>query len=388
VFGEEIIGIKEQEPENFKSTTPNCQKIMPTLVTATLAVHLILLVLSVATFENEASPQLRWLTEHDMKMSEEAGYSYLDRLSQLEDELLRDGHYVKSASPFFSMAQFKRANPEAQELGKKALRMLEATRFLKSELGLTEQQSQAALRLSSNFSIINNTCLTPTICSSSAKYRSINGTCNNLNLTNLGAANTDYRRFTPPNYSDGIQTPRLASNGSSLPSARLVSVIVFNNNDVPLSNNTLALMQFGQFINHDMELTPTFTYSNGSDITCCTSTGGTLNASQLYPACLPISIPTNDKFFNAPVYLRNCMNFVRSVAGPRLDCSLGYADQLNSNTHWLDASTVYGSSNSTLSTLRSYKGGLLLMTNDTVNHRYLLPQKSNCTISPCFYCGI
>ena len=68
-----------------------------------------------------------------MRLSEEAGLSYVDRLTQLEEELLRDGHYVQSGSPFYSMAQFKRANPEARELGQKAIRMLESTRFIKNE---------------------------------------------------------------------------------------------------------------------------------------------------------------------------------------------------------------------------------------------------------------
>ena len=67
---------------------------------------------------------------------------------------------------------------------------------------------------------------------------------------------------------------------------------------------------------------------NGTAITCCTTSGASLSASQLHPSCLPISIPVDDKFFNKPVYLRNCMNFVRSAVGPRLDCSLGYADQV------------------------------------------------------------
>jgi hypothetical protein len=78
-------------------------------------------------------PGLRSLTEYEMRMSEEAGHSYVDRLAQLEEELLRDGHYVKSGSPFYSMSQFKRANPEAHALNQKALRMLEASRFLKNE---------------------------------------------------------------------------------------------------------------------------------------------------------------------------------------------------------------------------------------------------------------
>jgi hypothetical protein len=69
-----------------------------------------------------------------MRLSEEAGYSYVDRLIQLEDELYAQGHYVKEGSPFYRMAQFKKANPEARELGQKALRQLEAAQFLKKEL--------------------------------------------------------------------------------------------------------------------------------------------------------------------------------------------------------------------------------------------------------------
>jgi hypothetical protein len=73
---------------------------------------------------------LRSLTDDEMRMSEEAGHSYVDRLAQLEEELLSQGQYVQSGSPFYSMSQFKRANPEAREIGQKALRQLEATRYL------------------------------------------------------------------------------------------------------------------------------------------------------------------------------------------------------------------------------------------------------------------
>ena len=68
-----------------------------------------------------------------MRMSEEAGYSYVDRLSQMEEELFAQGHYVKEGSPFDRMTQFKKANPETRELGQKALRQLEATKFLKNK---------------------------------------------------------------------------------------------------------------------------------------------------------------------------------------------------------------------------------------------------------------
>lgn len=50
----------------------------------------------------------------------------------------------------------------------------------------------------------------------------------------------------------GIQSPRVSSNGSDLNSARLISTTIFGGADRPLSTTTLALMQFGQFINHDL----------------------------------------------------------------------------------------------------------------------------------------
>lgn len=72
------------------------------------------------------------LADHELKLSEEAGYSYIDRLTQLEEELYAQGQYVKEDSPFYRMAQFKKPMKEAQELSLKATRMLEATKFLKT----------------------------------------------------------------------------------------------------------------------------------------------------------------------------------------------------------------------------------------------------------------
>jgi peroxidase len=53
------------------------------------------------------------------------------------------------------------------------------------------------------------------------------------------------------------------------------------------------------------------------------------------------------------------MNFVRSMVGPRSDCSLGYADQLNQITHFLDNSNVYGSTMEDHKELRQYRDGRL-----------------------------
>ena len=86
---------------------------------------------SITTEDEE--PFLREFTENEMRMSEEAGYSYVDRLAQLEEDLFAQGQYVKEDSPYYRMSQFKKPQPEAQDLSRKALLMLEAARFLKAQ---------------------------------------------------------------------------------------------------------------------------------------------------------------------------------------------------------------------------------------------------------------
>jgi peroxidase len=59
---------------------------------------------------------------------------------------------------------------------------------------------------------------------------------------------------------------------------------------------------------------------------------------------------------------------------PRVDCSLGYADQMNAVTHWLDLSNVYGSSETEMRELRLFDGGLLQFS-ELADRRILLPLK-------------
>ncbi len=74
-------------------------------------------------------------------------------------------------------------------------------------MGLTNDESSIGLRqATSKFTVINNTCLAPTTCNSASKYRTIDGSCNNLQIPNLGKSNTVYRRLIKPAYADGIHT--------------------------------------------------------------------------------------------------------------------------------------------------------------------------------------
>jgi len=179
----------------------------------------------------------------------------------------------------------------------------------------------------------------------------------------------------------GIDAPRAASDGSPLASARNVSLTVFDDLMKPDFDLTLATMQFGQFINHDLQFTVQ------PSVQCCYPNGSTIPQDLADKSCLPIPISPDDEFFNANGTVRKtCMNFVRSITGPRLDCSLGYADQVNTKTHWLDLSPIYGVDEITLKSLRLFSDGLLNLTFDAINNRYLLLSLPNC--ASCFFSGM
>lgn len=84
-----------------------------------------------------------------------------------------------------------------------------------------------------------------------SKYRSVDGSCNHMNES-WGRAFTGYRRLVFPKYSDGVAEPRKSSDHKELPSARVVSVKLIKDMSKEDETLTLAVMQWGQFVTHDM----------------------------------------------------------------------------------------------------------------------------------------
>jgi hypothetical protein len=168
-------------------------------------------------------------------------------------------------------------------------------------------------------------------------YRSIDGTGNNLTNPTLGSAGTDLLRLSPVAYADGVSAPSLPQD----PSARVVSDIL--NNQADPSNpaqdlNTVDQASlsdfgyaFGQFIDHDLDLTPTDP-----------------------SAILQILADPND-----PSQMGN-QTFSRSVTDPSTGTGPGNpAQQVNAVTSFLDLSNVYGSTQVVADALRTFSGGLL-----------------------------
>ena len=105
------------------------------------------------------------------------------------------------------------------------------------------------------------------LCDSSKKYRSFDGTCNNLKQPLLGSMETPHKRLLPPVYEDGFSAPRFnALSGKPLPNPRLVSqrLNVDESNLQELVWSHLWIV-FGQFLAHDMVATA---LTNGKQIFC------------------------------------------------------------------------------------------------------------------------
>lgn len=162
----------------------------------------------------------------------------------------------------------------------------------------------------------------------SKRYRTADGTCNNPKKPWWGSANTPQQRFLPPKYEDGLQIIRRSVLGGPLPSAREISTIIHQDHDIEMGGITLLLMQFGQFLDHDITASAQSRGFNGSVPRCCTDGGRDFQPPHLmHPDCLPIAVSPSDWFLSQ--FGVRCLEFLRSAPTSRIDCDLGFREQIN-----------------------------------------------------------
>ena len=174
-------------------------------------------------------------------------------------------------------------------------------------------------------------------------YRSIDGYGTNPAHPEWGSAGSQLlRNGVPAVYPDGWSMP------SGLPSTRAVSNAVAAQPG-PIFNTSGAtdfIWQWGQFLDHDMDLTRT----NGIEFNS-------------------IPIPPGDPHFTSPI------PFTRSAFDPTTGTASGNPrQQVNVLTAFIDASQVYGSDAATATALRSFSGGAMKVTSTAVGD--LLPTVS------------
>ncbi|CAH1116127.1 unnamed protein product [Phaedon cochleariae] len=207
-------------------------------------------------------------------------------------------------------------------------------------------------------------------CDPSSPFRTYTGHCNNLRNPTYGKSLTIFNRLLPSVYDDGISKPRsIGVTGTPLPNPRVVSRVIHPDISNLHNRYTLMTMQFAQFLDHDLTMTPIHKGFFESIPNCrpCDS------ARTVHPECNPFPVPPGDHFYpeiNITSGARMCFPFMRSLPGQQ---RLGPREQVNQNTAFLDASQVYGENHCVL---RDLKGqfGKMNATVHPVRGKDLLPQ--------------
>lgn len=218
--------------------------------------------------------------------------------------------------------------------------------------------------------------------------RTADGTCNNLEKPTQGSSFTGFQQLLPAHYEDGLMqlhgfrqsklTDNMFRDGPftpPYPSARLISSTVVRDRMGNDSQLTHLVMQWGQFLDHDLDLVVEISPEEAQcNIVNCTCT----------ETCAPIRVPNDDEAFGEDEPRAGaCLPFVRSVPVCETD-DFQARNPINELTHYIDGSMIYGSTPERASFLREFKGGKLKvgMNFPSVGGKPSLPEIS--AIPPCF----
>ncbi|CAG2224718.1 PXDN [Mytilus edulis] len=186
-------------------------------------------------------------------------------------------------------------------------------------------------------------------CNRNDRYRTADGSCNNIRNPLWGASITTQARFLPPHTTWGCYHVLKSVTGLPLPSPRMISNALFNTGTSPPRSTsfTIALTHFGQFIDHDFISTPILK-DGDEDILCCNGDDPVFR-----PECFSFRTPPGD-------FATTCMAFVRSDVGADPGCFPGPRNQINQRTSFLDLSVAYGNTLDGQKDLRENGTGRLL----------------------------
>ncbi len=165
------------------------------------------------------------------------------------------------------------------------------------------------------------------------QFPAIDGTNNNNSASTMNAADTQLARAMSPEYSDLVS--QMA--GANRPGPREISnSVARQSSDTPNSKGLSDFFwQWGQFIDHDIDLTET---TNPEE----------------YAA---IAVPAGDPWFDPSFSGTAVIGFSRSAYDPQSGTAPESArEQMNFITGWIDASNVYGSDTLRANALRAFDG--------------------------------
>ena len=166
--------------------------------------------------------------------------------------------------------------------------------------------------------------------------RTIDGTGNNTTNTSWGATDTQLRRVADVGYDNGVSEP----GGALRPSARHISNQVAAQSGGMTNSYGLTsfIWQWGQFVDHDIDLTGPATPTEA----------------------FPIDVPTGDSQFDPLFTGTQTIPLDRSAFDSASGTGIGNPrQQINQITSFIDASNVYGSDAVRAAELRTLVGGKL-----------------------------
>jgi len=217
----------------------------------------------------------------------------------------------------------------------------------------------------------------PYECEKYMKYRSYDGTCNNLDHPKWGSNSNCVSRLLPPDYGEdptGYKSIRMAKSGKPLRNERLISNEYLKDrgqNDTVCSH---LMMSFGQFITEIISKVTEprrnlFDLEFGAQqFPCCTTNG------PIPKWCSPIAISKQDQFYGE--FNLTCFNNFRSQECDHCTATPGnpkIRKQKNEKMNYLALASLYGESDGDNILLRQKKGGRLITSQDA-NKKLVLPR--------------
>ncbi|EDW13689.2 peroxidasin homolog pxn-2 isoform X1 [Drosophila mojavensis] len=314
-----------------------------------------------------------------------SGVDSINRQKRLEDTLLNSDITVKNGTLSHTQLLDTLPNEQSKLDSEIALKILKGSLFMYNSKCLPR-------------GISGDECRTFLATKPLPEGSALSVECKRL-LNSPRTGHHAFRRLLPRHYKDGFHE---MFGEDKLPGAWAISMALYDRESdarprtgprrTPSADDSehsnLVLVQFAQFVEHDMSKPVSQSMSNGYSIECCNRNQNNLQPRFHHPLCAPILY--NDKN-NWP----NCLNYVRSALAVGERCTFGAAEQLNQATGSLDLSQLYGITDVAERKMRTLTNGalkstsnenLLPMSPDDEDHRFCAWDIS-ANATTCFIAG-